>query len=120
MGDTLDRLGWLRGWGVVPPSSPKALSGLGERGSGLSISATLPLGGGMPFGDTVAEANIAGLPPRLRGLVYSFYSEGTLVFYSGPILQCLQGFAMVFTVFYSIYRILQPILQHFTGHFTVP
>ena len=57
---------------------------------------------------------------EIRGLVYSFYSEGTLVFYSGPILQCLQGFAMVFTVFYSIYRILQPILQHFTGHFTVP
>ena len=57
---------WLRGWGVVPPSSPKALSGLGERGSGLSTSATLPLGGGMPFGDTVAEANIAGLPPRIH------------------------------------------------------
>ena len=64
VGVTLDRLGWLRGWGVVPPSSPKALSGLGERGSGLSTSATLPLGGGMPFGDTVAEANIAGLPPK--------------------------------------------------------
>ena len=55
MGGTLDRLGWLRGWGVVPPSSPKALSGLGERGSGLSTSATLPLGGGIPFGDTVAQ-----------------------------------------------------------------
>ena len=27
VGVTLDRLGWLRGWGVVPPSSPKALSG---------------------------------------------------------------------------------------------
>ena len=66
VGDTLDRLGWLRGWGVVPPSSPKALSGLGERGSGLSTSATLPLGGGIPFGDTVAEANIAGLPPRIH------------------------------------------------------
>ena len=64
VGVTLDRLGWLRGWGVVPPSSPKALSGLGERGSGLSISATLPLGGGIPFGDTAAEANIAGLPPK--------------------------------------------------------
>ena len=66
VGVTLDRLGWLRGWGVVPPSSPKALSGLGERGSGLSTSATLPLGGGIPFGDTVAEANIAGLPPRIH------------------------------------------------------
>ena len=40
VGVTLDRLGWLQGWGVVPPSSPKALSGLGERGSGLSTSAT--------------------------------------------------------------------------------
>ena len=64
VGVTLDRLGWLRGWGVVPPSSPKALSGLGERGSGLNTSATHPLGGGIPFGDTVVEANIAGLPPK--------------------------------------------------------
>ena len=40
VGVTPDRLGWLRGWGVVPPSSSKALSGLGERGSGLSTSAT--------------------------------------------------------------------------------
>ena len=64
VGVTLDRLGWLRGWGVAPPSSPKALSGLGERGSGLNNSATHPLGGGIPFGDTVAEANIAGLPPQ--------------------------------------------------------
>ena len=35
-----------------------------RRGSGLSTGATLPLGGGIPFGDTVAEANIAGLPPK--------------------------------------------------------
>ena len=64
VGGTLDRLGWLRGRGVVPSSSPKALSGLGERGSGLNTSATHPLGGGIPFGDTVVEANIAGLPPK--------------------------------------------------------
>ena len=64
VGDTLDRLGWLRGRGVVPSSSPKALSGLGERGSGLNTSATHPLGGGIPFGNTVVEANIAGLPPK--------------------------------------------------------
>ena len=64
VGDTLDRLGWLRGRGVVPSSSPKALSGLGERGSGLNNSATPLLGGGIPIGDTVAEANIAGLPPK--------------------------------------------------------
>ena len=64
VGGTLGRLGWLRGRGVVPSSSPKALSGLGERGSGLNTSATHPLGGGIPFGDTVVEANIAGLPPK--------------------------------------------------------
>ena len=58
------------------------------------------------------------VPAKHRGLVYSFYSEGTLVFYSGPILQCSQGFAMVFAVFCSIYRIPQPILQHFAGHFS--
>ena len=40
VGATPERPGWLRGRGVVPPSSPKALSGLGERGSGLSTSAT--------------------------------------------------------------------------------
>ena len=51
--------------GVVPPSSPQALSGLGERGGGLSNSVTpLALGGGIPFGGTAAEANIAGLPPK--------------------------------------------------------
>ena len=52
------------GW--YPRAAPKPSQVSAREASGLSTSATLPLGGGMPFGDTVAEANIAGLPPQIH------------------------------------------------------
>ena len=64
MGGTLDRLGWLRGRGVVPSSSPKALSGLGERGSGLSTSATPLLWvGAYPLVTLLLRLTLLAYPP---------------------------------------------------------
>ena len=65
VGVTLDRLGWLQRGGWYPLAAPK-LSQVSAREvvDSATVSPPLALGGGIPFGDTAAEANIAGLPPK--------------------------------------------------------
>ena len=64
---------------MVPPSSPKALSGLGERGSGLSTSATPLLWvGAYPLVTLLLRLTMLAYPPRPTYLtVGRYWGDGT-------------------------------------------
>ena len=53
-------------------------------------------------------------------LQVSQWGHAPLSFCSNLVLQCSQGFAVHFAVFYSAHIFLQPILQHFAVHSTAP
>ena len=91
-----------------------------RRAEGLLKREGLHTAAGETTEEVLSNAALLQQARAARGLFYRFYSEDTLFFYSSLVLQCLQGFTVHFTVFYSVHMFLKLILQHFTAHFTVP